>query len=1214
MLALALGAFSPQALAQDPVAFWQMDEDQWNGTSGEVTDSSGNGNNGTARTAGSSGSFPDTVDAKVCQGGRFRGWGFNDPEENNAYYQAQHYVDVPDSDELSPLATTGEMSISGWVRLDDRRNTQPVVHKGANEQEYSVAFENGRPVLTVWDAYGGSFSLSLNYRISEDEWYFFNAQAQVEDERQCFLWWCSWDYSVDLQLTLFAENGNVVASDNDSEDSRNDISYTSKSFNAPLIFGGIRYGSGDPSNFLNGTLDELYIHDTELTTNEARDLALNTRLCSSPGSFTCEPENFDRTGLGDDWVTDSSSGSFTPQIVAGRLRMTEAVGNQATAATYQRTFPGSDNLIQVEFDYYAYDGSGADGLAVVFSDASVTPQAGGYGGSLGYAQEPDSSGGFAGGWLGIGLDEYGNFSNDSEGRNGGNNGRTLDSVAVRGAAETDYEYITDSGTLSPGIDSNNDNNPFRYRITIDSRGGQTPVLTVERKRSRTGQSFTEVLTAALTDQPPMPTNMFLSLTGSTGGSTNIHELDNLQICAEKIGPVQELVDHFEIEHSGTGLTCSPEEITIRACDNADCSQPFPDPVKVTMSPSGWLGGDTFTFTGAVTTKLQVTNPGTVTLDVISSDPGAKAFSQTLCDNGSGGLSADNCDMTFFDSGFDISIPDHVSDTTVQATIAAIKTDDVTEQCVPGFSEENKPVALWSDYVNPSSGSRNVFVDEDPVPGSLGDTSSLYFDENGEATVDVRYPDVGRVRLRARHDGEDDEEGLVMFGDGTFVARPDRFELAASILESGGRRDNPAATDADGPVFVAAGQEFDIEVAALNASGNITPNFGREVIPEGVRLDIELVKPSGAGAEKPPLNGSFGDFGEDCDENTQAGVACGQFQWPEVGIIRIAPLLASGSYLSTEDVVGDAVPHVGRFVPDHFTIEDDEPGSIKMTCETTDFTYSGQPTSWAIKPSVKITPRNALESEGKTHNYLIGGFWKLRDPGQVELGAWPDTDAEQKLKDQVTPYPVNIEREDENAALYIEERDDEKFLIYELPVGDRILYRKEADHRIASFNPVLKFQIEGVEDYEGITDQLPEDTPFEMDTESAGEIYYGRLVAEDVYGAESDTLEMSFQAEYWDGTNFVVNEDDSCTGWSTTEIENAEEYHSMNPDSGSFDGGQGGPLELKGTGQGYDILIWKDIWWWADFDGNGFIEAPSATATFGVYRGNDRIIYWQEVLN
>src|SRR5690606_5614347 len=153
------------------------------------------------------------------------------------------------------------------------------------------------------------------------------------------------------------------------------------------------------------------------------------------------------------------------------------------------------------------------------------------------------------------------------------------------------------------------------------------------------------------------------------------------------------------------------------------------------------------------------------------------------------------------------------------TIAAVQKDDKTELCVPGFNEEEKDIALWFDYVNPASGSESVAAGDDLLPQSMGGTKTLQFDGNGEATVNIRYPDVGRVRLRARHDGADDDEGLVMVGDGTFVARPARFQLEVP--------GNPAATSVeDGNDFVAAGSDFEIRVSSLNASGNITPNLGR----------------------------------------------------------------------------------------------------------------------------------------------------------------------------------------------------------------------------------------------------------------------------------------------------------------------------------------------------------------------------------------------------
>lgn len=70
---------------------------------------------------------------------------------------------------------------------------------------------------------------------------------------------------------------------------------------------------------------------------------------------------------------------------------------------------------------------------------------------------------------------------------------------------------------------------------------------------------------------------------------------------------------------------------------------------------------------------------------------------------------------------------------------------------------------------------------------------------------------------------------------------------------------------------------------------------------------------------------------------------------------------------------------------------------------------------------------------------------------------------------------------------------------------------------------------------------------------------------------------------------------------------------MVPGSGSLVSGLGGALTLRPSGtQGTDVLVWDvPLWFEEDEDGDGLLEDPAGLATFGVYRGHDRIIYWRE---
>ena len=298
---------------------------------------------------------------------------------------------------------------------------------------------------------------------------------------------------------------------------------------------------------------------------------------ASPPPLTCVNDSF-ASGLNSAMWNVAGTG-YTPAVVTSptvpspRLRLTDNNSNRATYAQLKRWFPGANNKVVVEFDYYVYGGSGADGIAVTFSDASQSPSPGGYGGSLGYANRSGING-FNGGWLGIGLDEFGNYTNSTEGRRGYPTGYTppvgaavaagfyAQSVAVRGSGSgqtSGYNLLANSGVVSPALTTTSAV-PQRYRITMDHSNSVNAWVSVQRD---TGSGYTTVVPSfdvkkANSGQAAVPANMLLSFTGSTGGSTNFHEISNVQVCATSMLPVggSTAAANFECLETGTVSTWS----------------------------------------------------------------------------------------------------------------------------------------------------------------------------------------------------------------------------------------------------------------------------------------------------------------------------------------------------------------------------------------------------------------------------------------------------------------------------------------------------------------------------------------------------------------------------------------------------------------------------------------------------------------------------------
>src|SRR5689334_12952857 len=116
------------------------------------------------------------------------------------------------------------------------------------------------------------------------------------------------------------------------------------------------------------------------------------------------------TFLGNASLTAASGGSDTAGN--GWLQLTTNGGSQAGSAIYNTAFPSTQGVV-AEFDAVAYGGTGADGISFFLLDGSVaSPTIGATGQGLGYTNDCTHNG-VSKGYVAVGIDEYGNFSEGS---------------------------------------------------------------------------------------------------------------------------------------------------------------------------------------------------------------------------------------------------------------------------------------------------------------------------------------------------------------------------------------------------------------------------------------------------------------------------------------------------------------------------------------------------------------------------------------------------------------------------------------------------------------------------------------------------------------------------------------------------------------------------------------------------------------------------------
>lgn len=715
------------------------------------------------------------------------------------------------------------------------------------------------------------------------------------------------------------------------------------------------------------------------------------------------------------------------------------------------------------------------------------------------------------------------------------------------------------------------------------------------------------------------------------------------------------VDHYQIEHDGNGLTCEAETVTIKTCADANCSILNTDAVSLNFQVDG-VTQSSPTFSGSTTVNFNQITPATVTLSVANET--ITPDNALVCKNGA----SSSCDVVFADAGFrflygdaeSTTIGNQVSGNDFADTVKLQAVESVNGVCT-GIFTGNKEVELSQQNIAPGSTTGLSLK----INGAGGTTIAKYptytpnitlnFGVDSKATIPAPvYLDAGQIRLHAKYNGG----GVSLAGNSNdFWVSPKKLISKATKIVGGSNIDGNTNTST---TIYNAGQVFNFTVTAYNSLGTSVGNITENYIPNDIQLLLTRTGPTTGGVEG-SFNYGNGTLLSDLTPvyqsvilaNFNSGISSSSTaSYTEVGLLGLDIQDINYGFTSNT-IIGDAI-NIGRFTPDNFVQTVVEQGSLDAVYnQNTAFAYIGQTLvgdaskgaiSYLVNPVVELTAKN--EHGITTKNYTETGYNKLvasasfitvpltdnsikgidADPLPLTADMYAGTVSHNGLVASLPSFGVSL-----NAGV----------LHYELADEDNFLYPRNENSEVNAQNNNIDFVIDAVNfiDSDGVAIITPANI-----TDTVGiKIRFGRAVLDNSFGPETANLPQPLSVQYLDTNgNFVINDLDSCTNLTPNACTNYdasnitlsngtlnESFTEVFAALGQLDEGETRAMILKATGVGnqgtvnveYDVYSWlKYDWDWDGVAAKDFDTNPDAVATFGQFRGNDRIIYQREVNN
>ncbi|WP_318512200.1 DUF6701 domain-containing protein [Photobacterium leiognathi] len=581
-------------------------------------------------------------------------------------------------------------------------------------------------------------------------------------------------------------------------------------------------------------------------------------------------------------------------------------------------------------------------------------------------------------------------------------------------------------------------------------------------------------------------------------------------------------------------------------------------------------------------------------------------------------------------------------TAIKIKALACENDEAT--VATGYSG-NKRLSISSAFLQPST-KGNGDLELKALSSDWQNQQETFSFLNGVAEFSLRYPDAGIVDLKLADPKCSVSNGCDIlpsdtlpksFADWTQLegsvevhARPWTFAVCPDKQSDG--------TSSSGVGFVAAGDPFKVVVKPLVwqggseidpiqttdklCSAQTTQNFFKSDAPIA---DVELSIPNTVSVT--PVDGKPGVLRGTVRKSHTDELEFSDLSWSEVGSVRLQAD-AKAPYLDM--TINQGYRHLGRFYPKFLELQ---PNSFTYPDGHNEFAYLSQP----FNADLMIKAKNALGEQVENYNGFISDF-----QAEVSLMAY-EYPSLNSLNDRFSYHHITRSTEQSFKGRWNSDI-EQVWLLKRKSVAKKPLTTVEdgpwndSNSRWGGYISSHHDPIFIRNTAKDVTDDV--DSKQVAPFETTPNLHYGRMVLSDAISMFDKPVTIPLKIEHWNGTEFVTHGDDSgskynsnyfCkvalhpTGAENESILTANKIDNVtlgksdkieaHPNLSKPDDykkqqtrfwlriANDAPVDIGCSQDNKEYQPWLTYNWRELGD-----EDPSAVVTFGVYRGNDRIVY------